>query len=100
MSIFDISVIHPGAGETIQPFKLVSREGLNMILSEMVTNFTDFAPPDSVLVALPGIGIAEGSRLIGTVLRPGTIDPLPAGLSEEGARIADPTYGVNPACND
>lgn len=29
----------------------------------------------------------------------GTIDPLLAGLSEEAARIVDPGYEVNPACN-
>lgn len=29
----------------------------------------------------------------------GTIDPLLAGLSEEAARIIDPAYRVNPACN-
>jgi aminobenzoyl-glutamate transport protein len=29
----------------------------------------------------------------------GTIDPLLSGLSEEAARIVDPTYTVSPACN-
>ena len=29
----------------------------------------------------------------------GTIDPLLAGLSQEAARIIDPAYSVNPACN-
>ena len=29
----------------------------------------------------------------------GTIDPLLAGLTEEAARIIDPAYTVNPACN-
>ena len=29
----------------------------------------------------------------------GTIDPLLAGLSQEAARLIDPTYVVNPACN-
>ena len=29
----------------------------------------------------------------------GTVDPLLAGLSEEAARIIDPSYRVNPACN-
>ncbi|HVR71481.1 MAG TPA: AbgT family transporter [Vicinamibacteria bacterium] len=29
----------------------------------------------------------------------GTVDPLLAGLSEEAARIVDPAYTVNPACN-
>jgi len=167
VSLTNISVLHPGTGETVLPFNLISAEGLDMILSKMVTNFTGFAPLGTVLVALLGIGIAEGSGLIGTVLRLivlsspkklltfvivfagilsntasevgyvllvplaaviflaagrnpmgglaaafagvsggysanlllGTIDPLLAGLSEEAARIIDPTYLVNPACN-
>ncbi len=69
VSLFDLSVVHPGTGETIAPFNLLSREGLDMILSKMVTNFTGFAPLGTVLVALLGIGIAEGSGLIGAVLR-------------------------------
>ncbi|MFN3529967.1 MAG: AbgT family transporter [Bacteroidia bacterium] len=164
---FDISVVHPGTGETVTPFNLMSAKGLHMILEKMVVNFTAFAPLGTVLVALLGIGIAEGSGLIGTVLRLvvlsspkklltfvivfsgvlsntasevgyvllvplaaviflaagrhplaglaaafagvsggysanlllGTIDPLLAGLSEEAARIIDPGYSVNPACN-
>lgn len=166
-SLFDIAVTHPGTGETIKPFSLLSVEGLHMILTKMVVNFTGFAPLGTVLVALLGIGIAEGSGLIGTSLRLlvikapkklltfvivfagvlsntasevgyvllvplaaviflavgrhpiaglaaafagvsggysanlllGTIDPLLAGLSEEAARIVDPNYIVNPACN-
>lgn len=164
---FDISVVHPGTGETVEPFNLISAAGLHMILEKMVVNFTAFAPLGTVLVALLGIGIAEGSGLIGTVLRLvvlsspkkiltfvivfagvisntasevgyvllvplaaviflaagrhplaglaaafagvsggysanlllGTIDPLLAGLSEEAARIIEPGYTVNPACN-
>lgn len=69
ISFFDISVVHPGTGEIIAPVNLVSKEGLNLILSKMVTNFTGFAPLGTVLVSLLGIGIAEGSGLIGTVLR-------------------------------
>lgn len=166
-SFFDLSVIHPGTKEEIKSFNLVSAEGLHLILSKMVTNFTNFAPLGTVLVSLLGIGIAEGSGLIGTILKKivlsspkklltfvivfagilsntasevgyvllvplaaiiflaagrhpiaglaaafagvsggysanlllGTIDPLLAGLSEEAARIIDPTYVVNPASN-
>lgn len=166
-SFFDLSVIHPGTKEEIKSFNLVSAEGLHLILSKMVTNFTNFAPLGTVLVSLLGIGIAEGSGLIGTILKKivlsspkklltfvivfagilsntasevgyvllvplaaiiflaagrhpiaglaaafagvsggysanlllGTIDPLLAGLSEEAARIIDPTYIVNPASN-
>ena len=166
-SLFNIEVIHPGTGETIRPVSLLSIEGLHRILTSMVTNFTGFAPLGTVLVAMLGIGIAEGSGLIGSSLRLlvikapkklltfaivftgvlsntasevgyvllvplaaviflavgrhplaglaaafagvsggysanlllGTIDPLLAGLSEEAARIIDPQYIVNPACN-
>ena len=166
-SFFDLSVLHPGTKEEIHAFNLMSREGLHMILTKMITNFTNFAPLGTVLVSLLGIGIAEGSGLIGTVLKKvvlsspkklltfvivfagvlsntasevgyvllvplaaviflaagrhpiaglaaafagvsggysanlflGTIDPLLAGLSEEAARIIDPTYVVNPASN-
>ncbi len=167
ISLFDFSVKHPGTGETIEVVSLFSVPGLHKILTEMVRNFTNFAPLGTVLVAMLGIGIAESSGLIGSSLRLlvikapkklltfvivfagilsntasevgyvllvplaaiiflavgrhpiagmaaafagvsggysanlllGTIDPLLAGLSEEAARIVDPTYQVNPAAN-
>ncbi|HMM12079.1 MAG TPA: AbgT family transporter [Bacteroidales bacterium] len=68
-SMFHLEVTHPGTGQPIQPFNLLSVEGLHMILQKMVTNFTEFAPLGVVLVAMLGIGIAEGSGLIGTALR-------------------------------
>lgn len=68
-SFFHLEVTHPGTGETITPYNLMSVEGLQRIITEMVTNFTGFAPLGVVLVAMLGIGIAEGSGLIGTVLR-------------------------------
>jgi aminobenzoyl-glutamate transport protein len=162
-----LEVIHPGTGETIRPVSLLSIEGLHRILTEMVTNFTSFAPLGTVLVAMLGIGVMEGSGFIGSGLRLlvlsapphlltfvivfagvlsntaseigyvllvplagmiflaagrhpiaglaaafagvsggysanlllGTVDPLLSGLTEEAARIVDPAYAVNPACN-
>lgn len=162
-----MSAIHPATGEAVTPKNLMSAEGLHFILTKMVVNFTGFAPLGTVLVALLGIGIAEGSGLIGAVLRAvvlaspkklltfvivfagvmsnaasevgyvllvplaaviflaagrhplaglaaafagvsggysanlllGTVDPLLAGLSQEAARIIQPDYMVNPACN-
>lgn len=161
------SVIHPGTKETVAVKSLFSLEGIDFILTSMVRNFTGFAPLGTVLVALLGIGVAEGSGLIGTVMRKlvssaprkwvtavvvfagvlsntasevgyvllvplaaviflaygrhpiaglaaafagvsggysanlllGTVDPLLSGLSQEAARIIDPEYLVNPACN-
>ncbi len=66
---FDLSVIHPGTGELIRPVNLLTVEGLHRIITEMVKNFTSFAPLGVVLVAMLGIGVAENSGLIGSVLR-------------------------------
>jgi aminobenzoyl-glutamate transport protein len=65
----DLSVIHPGTKEIVQPFSLLSTKGLHMILNKMVTNFTDFAPLGTVLVAMLGIGLAETTGLIGASLK-------------------------------
>lgn len=69
VSFFDISAKHPGTGEVVTPFNLISTEGLHLIITEMVHNFTSFAPLGVVLVALLGIGVAEGSGLISSALR-------------------------------
>lgn len=61
--------IHPGTGEIIMPVNLMTEDGLNRILLEMVDNFTSFAPLGIVLVAMLGIGVAEGSGLIATIIR-------------------------------
>jgi aminobenzoyl-glutamate transport protein len=61
--------IHPATGESIVTINLLSKEGLNKVLNEMVTNFTSFAPLGIVLVAMLGIGIAETSGLIGAFIR-------------------------------
>jgi aminobenzoyl-glutamate transport protein len=166
-TLLDVSVVHPTTGKVVTPVNLLSLEGLHRILTNLVTNFTGFAPLGTVLVALIGIGVAEHSGLIGAALRLlvmssprvlltpivvfagvmsnmaseigyvllvplaglifqaagrhpilgmaaafagvsggysanlliGTIDPLLAGLSQEAARIVDPTYTVTPVAN-
>jgi aminobenzoyl-glutamate transport protein len=163
----DISAVHPGTKAIVRPVNLLSIEGLHRILTSLVTNFTGFVPLGTVLVAMLGISVAEGSGLIGAALKLlvlsapkrtltfaivfagvmsntaseigyvllvplaavifagvgrhplaglaaafagvsggysanlllGTVDPLLAGLSQEAARIIDPGYLVNPACN-
>jgi aminobenzoyl-glutamate transport protein len=69
VSLFGVSAAHPGTGETIEVFNLMTTRGLHMIMTGMVTNFTSFAPLGTVLVALLGIGIAEASGLMSTGLR-------------------------------
>jgi aminobenzoyl-glutamate transport protein len=66
---FDLMVKHPGTGAEIRPVNLLSVSGLHRILTHLVTNFTGFAPLGTVLVAMLGIGIAEGSGLLAAALR-------------------------------
>jgi aminobenzoyl-glutamate transport protein len=66
---FDLTVIHPGTKKPVQPVSLLSLPGLHRIMTEMVTNFTGFAPLGTVLVAMLGIAVAEGSGLIGAGLK-------------------------------
>ncbi len=63
------SAIHPGTGEVYEAVNLLSREGVHMILTKMVENFTSFAPLGIVIVAMLGIGLAEDSGLIALVIR-------------------------------
>lgn len=64
----------------IRPISLLNAEGLRMIVENMVSNFTNFAPLGVVLVALLGVGVAEHSGLIsacirGIVLKAASIKP-------------------------
>ncbi len=64
-----LSAIHPKTGELVTPVSLLTVEGLHRMLGQAVTNFTSFAPLGTVLVAMIGIGVAEGSGLLGAALR-------------------------------
>lgn len=158
---------HPSTGKEIVPVNLLNGDGFRRMLTNMVTNFTGFVPLGTVLVAMLGVGVAEGSGLLAAAIRAlvlaaprrlitfvvvfagvlsnaaseagyviliplgaiiflafgrhpiaglaaafagvsggysanlvlGTVDPLLAGITQEMARIIDPTYTVNPAAN-
>ena len=47
---------------------LLSPEGIRYMFTSAVTNFTGFAPLGTVLVAIIGVGLAEGTGLIGALL--------------------------------
>lgn len=158
---------HPSTGKEIVAISLLNGDGLRRIITTMVTNFTSFVPLGTVLVAMLGVGLAEGSGLLSSALRAlvlsaprrlitlvvvfsgvlsnaaseagyviliplaaiifmavgrhplaglaaafagvsggysanlvlGTVDPLLSGITQEVARIIDPSYLVNPAAN-
>lgn len=54
---------------TANVVSLLSPDGIRFMFESAVSNFTGFAPLGTVLVALLGVGVAEGTGLIGTLLR-------------------------------
>ncbi len=65
---FGATATHPVDGHSIAARSIISGDGIRYILTSAVTNFTDFAPVGTVLVAIMGIGVAEHSGLIRAVL--------------------------------
>lgn len=61
---FNTTVLHPGTGEVLPIMNLISGEGLQFILTSMLTNFTGFAPLGLVIAMMLGIGLAEKVGLL------------------------------------
>jgi aminobenzoyl-glutamate transport protein len=80
-ALLGFSAAHPISGEQLQATNLLSTQGLHRILNETVNNFVTFAPVGTVLVAIMGIGIAEHSGLLSSVLRATVLKAPPQMLS-------------------
>ncbi|QGJ72039.1 p-aminobenzoyl-glutamate transporter [Planctomycetales bacterium 10988] len=60
---------NPVTGKVEQVKSLLSQEGMEWVWLHLVENFTGFPPLGVVLVAMLGIGVAERSGLLGTMLK-------------------------------
>lgn len=58
-TLFSASVVHPGSGETLEIRSLLSTEGIQFIITDMLDNFTGFAPLGLVLAMMLGVGLAD-----------------------------------------
>ncbi|WAA09857.1 AbgT family transporter [Fervidibacillus albus] len=77
-SLFQASVTHPGTGEELFVKSLISGEGLQFILTSMLSNFTGFAPLGLVLTMMLGIGLAEKVGLLDYAVRKTILKSPPA----------------------
>ena len=57
------------ADATVSAVSLMNASGLQYIFNSAVKNFTGFAPLGTVLVAMLGVGVAEGTGMIGAALK-------------------------------
>ncbi|MEG0306778.1 MAG: AbgT family transporter [Clostridium sp.] len=76
LASMDVSVTYTGLDGATNEIKeitanvvsLLNPEGIRYMFTSTVKNFTSFAPLGTVLVALLGVGVAEGTGLIGACL--------------------------------
>ena len=57
------------ADATVSAVSLLNAEGIRYMFTSATKNFTSFAPLGTVLVAMLGVGVAEGTGLIGATLK-------------------------------
>ena len=62
---------------TVFVVSLLTKEGITYMLTHAVSNFTNYAPLGMTLVAMLGVGVAERSGLINTLLK-GVVKITPA----------------------
>lgn len=59
-----LSAVNPADGSTVEIFNLLSVEGIKYLWSNVITNFSGFAPLGMVLVAVIGSSVAEKSGFL------------------------------------
>ncbi|TQV77590.1 AbgT family transporter [Aliikangiella marina] len=77
LGYFEVSVADPrpegssgrAADGMIKVVSLLTAEGLQKIVTGLVTNFTGFAPLGTVLVAMLGVAVAEHSGMLSVAMR-------------------------------
>lgn len=65
----DVQILHPATQQMVQVVNLLSLEGLQRVLTNLVPNFVNFPPLGTVLACLVGIAVAERTGLITALLR-------------------------------
>jgi len=68
-SALGLQVVHPATGKAVGVVNLVTVEGGQRMITELVRNFLGYPPLGISLACLMGIGLAEHSGLLGAALR-------------------------------
>lgn len=69
VSAYDVSVVHPGTGERVFSENLLSVKWLQRVFTDAVKNFAGFPPLGLVLATMLGVGVAERSGFISSLLK-------------------------------
>ncbi|WP_257203391.1 AbgT family transporter [Corynebacterium cystitidis] len=64
-----MSATQPDTGDTVEVVSLLTRDGLQQMVSDAVNNFVTFPPLGVILVAMLGVAVAEHSGLLSAAVR-------------------------------
>lgn len=68
LSALGVTAVNPADGSTVEVFNLLSVAGIKYLWTNVITNFSGFAPLGMVLVAVIGSSLAEKSGFLVTVM--------------------------------
>ncbi len=69
LAALDVTAIHPTTHKAIHIQSLISREGLQWILTEMIRNYINFPPLGMIMVLTLGIGLAEKAGFMDAAIK-------------------------------
>lgn len=67
--VIGVSAINPKTNELIYVKSLISAEGLDWLLSNLIKNYINFPPLGMIIVLTFGLGVASETRLLQTLIR-------------------------------
>lgn len=68
-SLVGMTAEDPQSGDPVTVQNLLSKDGLNMMVSDAVENFTSFPPLGVILAVMMGVAVAEQSGLLSALVR-------------------------------
>lgn len=81
------SAVNPATGDTVAVKSLLSRDGLGVMIGDVVENYASFPPLATILTTMLGIVIADRSGLFDVVLK-STVTRMPPRLVTFGLAMA------------
>ncbi|WP_209906186.1 AbgT family transporter [Paeniglutamicibacter psychrophenolicus] len=69
LSALNVSAVSPATGETIVVRNLLSAEGLDLMMGDLIKNFITFPPLGLILVVMLGVSIADKGGLLTALMR-------------------------------
>ncbi|MBZ5487711.1 AbgT family transporter [Halomonas aquamarina] len=69
LAAFGVSAVNPQTGDTVYVQSLLSGDGIEFMLTSVVSNFVNFPPLGLILVVMFGIGLADKVGLMSTLMQ-------------------------------